>query len=68
MLQGQRRAEIRTGHLLLGLIHEGEGIAASVLERRGVTLEAMRAQVAELLSVVGLISRLRCQTDARRRR
>lgn len=53
MLQGQRRAEIRTGHLLLGLIHEGEGIAASVLERRGVTLEAMRARVARLLGVLG---------------
>lgn len=36
---------ISTGHLLLGLIHEGKGIAANVLERRGVTIEAMRAQV-----------------------
>jgi ATP-dependent Clp protease ATP-binding subunit ClpA len=38
---------IGTEHLLLGLLSEGEGVAAEALERMGVSLEAVRAQVQE---------------------
>ncbi len=41
---------IGTGHLLLGLIREGEGIAARVLESQGVTLDNVRREVAWVLS------------------
>ncbi len=37
-------------HLLLGLVHEGEGIAGSVLRERGVTLERLAAEVLRTLS------------------
>ncbi|MCR4398617.1 MAG: ATP-dependent Clp protease ATP-binding subunit ClpC, partial [Firmicutes bacterium] len=40
---------IGTEHLLLGLIREGEGVAAQVLSRLGVDLEKVRAQVLQLL-------------------
>src|SRR6266567_4186579 len=40
---------IGTEHLLLGLVREGEGIAADVLESLGVSLEKVRAQVIEVL-------------------
>ncbi len=40
---------IGTEHLLLGLIHEGEGVAAKALEQIGVTLEAARGQVVEIM-------------------
>ncbi len=40
---------IGTEHLLLGLVREGEGIAAGVLESLGVSLEKVRAQVIEVL-------------------
>ncbi|MDR1852250.1 MAG: ATP-dependent Clp protease ATP-binding subunit [Propionibacteriaceae bacterium] len=40
---------IGTEHLLLGLIHEGEGVAAKALEQLGLSLEAVRAQVEELI-------------------
>jgi ATP-dependent Clp protease ATP-binding subunit ClpC len=40
---------IGTEHLLLGLIHEGEGVAAKALESLGVTLEAVREQVEEII-------------------
>jgi ATP-dependent Clp protease ATP-binding subunit ClpC len=38
---------IGTEHILLGLIHEGEGVAAKALESLGVSLEAVREKVAE---------------------
>ena len=41
---------IGTEHLLLGLVREGEGIAAGVLESLGVNLEKVRAQVIQVLS------------------
>jgi ATP-dependent Clp protease ATP-binding subunit ClpC len=41
---------IGTEHLLLGLLREGEGTAASALEGLGVTLEKVRAEVVRLLS------------------
>ncbi len=39
---------IGTEHLLLGLIHEGEGVAAKALEAMGISLEAVRQQVEEI--------------------
>ena len=36
---------IGTEHLLLGLLREGEGIAARVLDSLGVTLEKVRAEI-----------------------
>ncbi len=36
---------IGTEHLLLGLIREGEGIAAQVLKNKGIALEAVRQQI-----------------------
>ena len=43
---------IDTEHLLLGLIREGEGIAAGVLESLGVSLEKVRAQIVEMMGAV----------------
>src|SRR5215213_3981188 len=40
---------IGTEHILLGLIHEGEGVAAEALESLGISLEAVRAQVEEII-------------------
>jgi len=40
---------IGTEHLLLGLVREGEGIAAEVLDGLGVTLEKARKQTVRLL-------------------
>ncbi len=44
---------IGTEHLLLGLVREGEGIAAGVLESLGVNLEKVRAQVMQVVSQSG---------------
>ncbi|MBI2760680.1 MAG: ATP-dependent Clp protease ATP-binding subunit [Chloroflexi bacterium] len=41
---------IGTEHLLLGLVREGEGIAAGVLESLGVNLERVRAETTRILS------------------
>jgi hypothetical protein len=43
-------SHIGTEHLLLGLLHEGKGAAAAVLEATGITLDAARDQV---VSIVG---------------
>jgi ATP-dependent Clp protease ATP-binding subunit ClpC len=40
---------IGTEHILLGLIHEGEGVAAKALESLGISLEAVRSQVEEII-------------------
>ena len=40
---------IGTEHILLGLIHEGEGAAAKALESLGISLEAVRQQVEEII-------------------
>ena len=40
---------IGTEHILLGLIHEGEGVAAKSLESLGVSLESVRSQVEEII-------------------
>ncbi|MSQ41197.1 MAG: ATP-dependent Clp protease ATP-binding subunit [Dehalococcoidia bacterium] len=41
---------IGTEHLLIGVMREGEGVAAGVLESLGVTLDKVRAETARLLS------------------
>jgi ATP-dependent Clp protease ATP-binding subunit ClpC len=38
-----------TEHILLGLIHEGEGVAAKALESLGISQEAVRQQVKEIV-------------------
>ena len=40
---------IGTEHILLGLIHEGEGVAAEALESLGISLDAVRQQVEEII-------------------
>jgi ATP-dependent Clp protease ATP-binding subunit ClpC len=40
---------IGTEHILLGLIHEGEGVAAKALESMNISLEAVRQQVEEII-------------------
>ncbi|MDQ6909708.1 MAG: ATP-dependent Clp protease ATP-binding subunit [Actinomycetota bacterium] len=44
---------IGTEHILLGLIHEGEGVAAQALEQLGISLEAVRTQVEEIIGQGG---------------
>ena len=44
---------IGTEHILLGLIHEGEGVAAKALESLNISLEAVRAQVEEIIGQGG---------------
>jgi ATP-dependent Clp protease ATP-binding subunit ClpC len=40
---------IGTEHILLGLIHEGEGVASKALESLGISLESVREQVQEII-------------------
>ena len=40
---------IGTEHILLGLIHEGDGVAARTLESLGISLDAVRQQVEEII-------------------
>jgi transcription antitermination factor NusG len=49
--EGQRLGHLYIGteHLLLGLVREGEGIAADVLKRQGVKLDDVRAQTLHVL-------------------
>ncbi len=49
---------IGTEHILLGLLREGEGIAAGVLDSLGITLERARAETVHVLSQGALRSRL----------
>jgi ATP-dependent Clp protease ATP-binding subunit ClpA len=44
---------IGTEHILLGLIREGEGIAAGVLRSLGLDLERVRAQTIQVLALSG---------------
>jgi ATP-dependent Clp protease ATP-binding subunit ClpA len=49
---GEREARSRwidTEHLLLGLIREGDGVAAKALESLGISLDAVRQQVEEII-------------------
>ncbi len=41
---------IGTEHILLGLLREGEGVAAGVMESLGVTLDKARTEVTQVLS------------------
>ena len=41
---------IGTEHLLIGLMREGDGVAASVLETLGITLDKVRAETTRILS------------------
>ncbi|CAB5239387.1 unannotated protein [freshwater metagenome] len=40
---------IGTEHILLGLVHEGEGVAAKALDGMGISIESVRAQVEEII-------------------
>jgi ClpA/ClpB-like protein len=40
---------IGTEHILLGLIHEGQGVAATALESLDISLEVVRSEVAEII-------------------
>jgi hypothetical protein len=45
---------IGTEHILLGLIHEGDGVAAKALEAVGISLEAVREKVEETIGPAGI--------------
>lgn len=47
--QRLRHGYLGTEHLLLGLVHEGEGVAADVLQKLGADLSSVRAQTIEVL-------------------
>lgn len=47
--RGARSSPTTTGHLLLGMLAEGEGIAASVLQHEGLSLERTREEVVRAL-------------------
>jgi ATP-dependent Clp protease ATP-binding subunit ClpC len=53
---------IGTEHLLLGLVREGEGIAAGVLESLGVNLEKVRQQVMQVVNQSSSSSQSKAQT------
>lgn len=44
-----RHDHVGTEHLLLGLLDEGEGVAAKALDSLGVSRESVRAQVEEII-------------------
>ncbi len=50
--QAMSHTYIGTEHILLGLIREGEGIAARVLEKMGLTFEKIRTEISNLLGGV----------------
>ena len=47
--RGLKHNYIGTEHLLLGLIHEGDGVAAKAMEMSGLNLEEVRGAVIELI-------------------
>ena len=47
--RGLNHNYIGTEHILLGLIHVGEGVAAKALESMGISLEAVRQEVEEII-------------------
>jgi len=49
---------IGTEHLLLGLLREGEGVAADILDSLGITLERVRAQTIRILNEASPKSRI----------
>jgi ATP-dependent Clp protease ATP-binding subunit ClpA len=44
---------IGTEHLLLGLVHEGQGVASVALESLGISLGVVRSSVSEIIGVGG---------------
>jgi hypothetical protein len=44
-----RHDHMGTEHLLLGLLAEGEGVAAQALQRAGITLDAVRAEIEDIV-------------------
>jgi ATP-dependent Clp protease ATP-binding subunit ClpC len=56
--EGRRQgvSYVGTEHILLGLIREGEGVAARVLVNQGLTLDKVRRQVLMLLGAIGPVS------------
>jgi ATP-dependent Clp protease ATP-binding subunit ClpC len=46
---------IGTEHILLGLIHEGDGVAARSLDSLGITLRAVRERVEEAIGMTGTV-------------
>jgi ATP-dependent Clp protease ATP-binding subunit ClpC len=51
--RGLGHAYIGTEHLLLGLIREGEGVAARALTSLGVSFDAIQAQIVEVIGAGG---------------
>jgi len=47
---------IGTEHILLGLLREGEGVAAQVLVKLGANLSSVRQQAIQIMSEVGIES------------
>jgi excisionase family DNA binding protein len=47
--QRLRHGYVGTEHLLLGLVHEGEGVAADVLQKLGADLSSVRAETIRVL-------------------
>jgi len=56
-----RHDYIGTEHLLLGIIHEGEGVAAGAIESQGVPLEQVRARVLQAVSQIALVQSSRAR-------
>jgi ATP-dependent Clp protease ATP-binding subunit ClpA len=55
-------AYLGTEHILLGLVREGEGIAAGILEQLGADLKSVRAQVVAFLKKDNVIT---CRINSR---
>lgn len=58
---------VGTEHILLGLIREGEGVAARVLANQGLTLEKLRREVLMQLGGIGPMPQGHPQAGAARR-
>jgi ATP-dependent Clp protease ATP-binding subunit ClpA len=56
---------IGTEHLLLGLVREGDGIAAQVLQSLGVNLEKVRIQTIQVLSQSGRPQKMEATSQLR---
>ena len=66
--RGLNHNYIGTEHLLLGLIEEGEGVAAKALEMTGIEPEAVRATVVEMIVRALPLRRARFRSLRERRR
>ena len=67
--EGRRQgvSYVGTEHILLGLIREGEGVAARILLAQGLSLDKVRRQVLMLLGGIGPVSPGHPQAGASRR-